>query len=139
MKLAKSDPREKLVAFMWRKEYALRDLKGYKNGLYFNQKDARDIRKWHQCRAEEVWCKLTKRINENPSTAGVSAATCPFCLYSTGCGGCSYARRHGLCQSDRSDLFTIVNMKFRGEPLSLGIWDVFTNQWYLRILTEIGG
>ena len=103
---------------------------------YFTDSDKGTIYSWNEEKARYILSRIIRAVEEGGS--GLSSDTCPFCIYydnipnnvST-CESCKYGENHGVCPMLDSDYNTIHNM------LPTYSSNIFTNDWYKRILRSI--
>ena len=131
------DYRDILIDFMYSKANRLKEY-GVDPNLYFNEIDAKTIKKWSNEDAKKVWEKIYQKIFENEQTRGLRGHTCPFCIYyisikeNEGCVFCKYKDNHkNVCGKHKSDYSKII--KVVGSELK----NLFSNQWYRDVVNEI--
>ncbi len=99
-----------LIIFMIKKAEIL------DNPEYFTIEDEKDIIKWEDEDAEDVFYDIDNSINDNLISDG---SICPFCSYQNkdsqikenkigGCLYCQYGERHGVCGNKYSLYFKII-------------------------------
>ena len=123
---------DKIIWFMLGKAA---EIKKFCDIEYFTDADAQAIYKMDKEELEVTWRVVKKWIKHN--YGGLTAATCPFCIYYkdyegiVDCNRCGYGENHGLCDENNSD-WAIVQRNF--ETI---IPNALTNEFYKNLVDEI--
>jgi len=124
----------KLILFMQAKKDRITEVIGITFGeLYFNEKDAEELRALSEDRAKEIYTCIEEEIAAGE--AGLPEPLCPFCqINSCNCTLCNYGGRHGKCTEISSD-FDQIACRFL--EMDIFVRRLFSNEFFIKVIEEI--
>ena len=126
---------KKLIAFMEGKALEVERLTGIEKKKYFHKKDAGCIWEWKNSESYYIWRQIKDFVLScgilRETRIGLPANVCPFCIkHAHTCSECPYAKKHGVCGKEKSDMLEIYH--------ALGILDsLFSKAFYINLIRSI--